>query len=53
MENNKYCPSPDAFTCPYYDMATGKCSLEDPWEDCSDYAVFADEYHDEDEEEEE
>ena len=44
---SKYlCPEED-FTCPYYNWNTGKCELENPKEDCDDYA-FA--YFDDDEE---
>ena len=42
------CPEED-FTCSYYNWNTGKCELENPKEDCDDYA-FA--YFDDDEEEE-
>lgn len=46
---SKYlCPEED-FTCSYYNWNTGKCELENPKEDCDDYA-FA--YFDDDEEEE-
>lgn len=28
-------------SCPYFDSATCMCSLENPAEDCDDYAVYA------------
>ena len=39
-----FCPIDD-FTCPYYKR--GKCELENPAEDCDDYAAFN--YEEEDE----
>lgn len=47
--NEFLCPC-NAYDCPYYDFDSGLCELENPKENCDDYA-FA--YFDDDEEEEE
>lgn len=49
-----YCPV-NGWDCPYY--RAGLCTIDDPWWDCDDFAVFWDEDDDyevfDDEEEEE
>lgn len=44
----EYCPDPDSeLNCPYFDPATGECTIGNQKEECGDF------YWDEDEEEEE
>lgn len=39
MEKTYSCPLDD-FTCPYYDVEKGVCTIDNPMEECDDYAAF-------------
>lgn len=51
MSDFKKCPA-NAMDCPYYDVDTGCCDLDDPASDCDDYDFFLDVEEEEEEENE-